>query len=60
MQRRSFIKAGGLAALAQITGMSTLSALESLGSSLAPSPRMPVLFIGHGSPMNAIEDNELN
>jgi 4,5-DOPA dioxygenase extradiol len=26
--------------------------------SLAPSPRMPVLFLGHGSPMNAIEDNE--
>ena len=26
-------------------------------SSLKPSPRMPVLFLGHGSPMNAIEDN---
>ncbi len=25
--------------------------------SLVPSPRLPVLFIGHGSPMNAIEDN---
>jgi 4,5-DOPA dioxygenase extradiol len=25
---------------------------------LARSPRMPVLFLGHGSPMNAIEDNE--
>lgn len=25
--------------------------------SLASSPRMPVLFLGHGSPMNAIEDN---
>lgn len=25
--------------------------------SLKPSPRMPVLFIGHGSPMNAIGDN---
>ena len=25
--------------------------------SLKPSPRMPVLFVGHGSPMNAIEDN---
>ncbi|HLD40484.1 MAG TPA: 4,5-DOPA dioxygenase extradiol [Candidatus Nanoarchaeia archaeon] len=23
-----------------------------------PSPKMPVLFIGHGSPENAIEDNE--
>jgi 4,5-DOPA dioxygenase extradiol len=25
---------------------------------LQKSPRMPVLFLGHGSPMNAIEDNE--
>lgn len=24
---------------------------------LKPSPRMPVLFVGHGSPMNAIEDS---
>ncbi len=24
---------------------------------LKPSPRMPVLFVGHGSPMNTIEDN---
>ena len=24
----------------------------------ATTPRMPVLFIGHGSPMNAIEDND--
>jgi 4,5-DOPA dioxygenase extradiol len=23
----------------------------------SPTPRMPVVFIGHGSPMNAIEDN---
>lgn len=26
-------------------------------ATLPPSERMPVLFIGHGSPMNAIEDN---
>ena len=57
MQRRTLIKASGLAALAQFSGMSTLSALESLGSFLAPSPKMPVVFVGHGSPMNAIEDN---
>jgi len=25
---------------------------------LNPSPIMPVLFVGHGSPMNAIEENE--
>ncbi|MES2940330.1 MAG: 4,5-DOPA dioxygenase extradiol [Pseudomonadota bacterium] len=32
------------------TGLAGLKALK-------PSPRMPVLFLGHGSPMNAIEDN---
>lgn len=26
-------------------------------TTLKPSARMPVLFVGHGSPMNAIEDN---
>ncbi len=60
MKRRSFLKTGGLVAIAQCTGMSTLSALSSLGNSLAPSPRMPVMFIGHGNPMNAIEDNEFS
>ncbi|GAA4463598.1 4,5-DOPA dioxygenase extradiol [Nemorincola caseinilytica] len=57
MQRRELLKAGGLLAIAQLTGMSTLSALTKLGETLAPSPLMPVLFIGHGNPMNAIEDN---
>jgi 4,5-DOPA dioxygenase extradiol len=57
MQRRTLIKAGGLLAAAQITGMSTLSALAKLGSQLQPSARMPVMFVGHGNPMNAIEDN---
>jgi 4,5-DOPA dioxygenase extradiol len=28
-----------------------------LGQSLSPSEKMPVLFIGHGSPMNALADN---
>ncbi|MBL7690643.1 MAG: 4,5-DOPA dioxygenase extradiol [Flavipsychrobacter sp.] len=40
--------------------MTTLSALANIGSSLKPSARMPVLFIGHGSPMNAIEDNSFS
>jgi 4,5-DOPA dioxygenase extradiol len=33
------------------------SATQTLLQSLKPSARMPVLFVGHGSPMNAIEDN---
>jgi 4,5-DOPA dioxygenase extradiol len=30
---------------------------ESLNQTPAPGPKMPVLFVGHGSPMNVIEDS---
>lgn len=30
--------------------------LDDLKNSLSPSDRMPLVFLGHGSPMNAIED----
>lgn len=36
--------------------MSTAQALRNLHDSLPRSDRMPVVFLGHGSPMNAIED----
>ncbi|HWV25840.1 MAG TPA: 4,5-DOPA dioxygenase extradiol [Aeromicrobium sp.] len=32
--------------------------IEELDRRLTPSPLMPVLFVGHGNPMNAISDNE--
>ncbi len=35
-----------------------LKELSKMSDSLNSTARMPVLFIGHGSPMNAIEDNE--
>lgn len=35
-----------------------LSSLNKLTGSFDSTPRMPVLFLGHGSPMNAIEENE--
>ena len=35
-----------------------LSDLSALSQSLPLTERMPVLFLGHGSPMNAIEENE--
>ena len=34
-----------------------MSDLKSAFENLPTSPRMPTLFIGHGNPMNAIEDN---
>ena len=37
-----------------ISNAVTFDALKSLKK----TARMPVLFLGHGSPMNAIEDNE--
>lgn len=40
-----------MANAAKATGLDTLA-------SLRKSDRMPVLFLGHGSPMNAIQDNE--
>jgi 4,5-DOPA dioxygenase extradiol len=41
--------------------MTTLSAFNSFTSGLAEQERMmPVLFIGHGSPMNGIEDTEFS
>lgn len=35
-----------------------LKAFAAHTGNLSPSPRMPVLFVGHGNPMNAIEDNQ--
>lgn len=35
-----------------------LKSLASITAPLTPTERMPVLFLGHGSPMNAIEENE--
>ncbi|WP_300514275.1 4,5-DOPA dioxygenase extradiol [Aliiroseovarius sp.] len=36
--------------------MKALSSLQSLRDRFAASARMPLVFLGHGSPMNAIED----
>lgn len=57
MQRRDFLRASSLVALS----LSPMLA-QALGTStdlkeLPQTPKMPVLFVGHGSPMNAIEDN---
>jgi len=38
--------------------VSTSNKLKNITDSFDSSKRMPVFFLGHGSPMNAIEDNE--
>lgn len=37
--------------------MSVKQSLQNLRDSLKPSARMPLVFLGHGSPMNILEDN---
>lgn len=57
MNRNTFIKSitGGL-----IT-MNAFQELNTLNNSLpVQDKKMPVLFVGHGSPMNGIEDNEFS
>lgn len=56
MHRKTFIKSLGITTIA--ASMGSLSYLDQISSSLPLSERMPVLFLGHGSPMNAIEENE--
>lgn len=53
MKRSDFIKQTGITAMGAIT-LSQFGNEWLLGKS---TPTMPVLFIGHGSPMNAIEQN---
>lgn len=44
-----------------MSGINTLSAFKSFTDSLPQQNfLMPVLFVGHGSPMNGIEDNEFS
>lgn len=40
--------------------MDTISPFNKFTATLKPSALMPVLFMGHGSPMNGIEDNEFS
>ena len=57
MKRKQFIQTITTGAAA----MTTLSAFNSFTSDLKQQERlMPVLFIGHGSPMNGIQDNEFS
>lgn len=56
MDRKKFLQTLALLPMAGIA--MKLNALGKLTHQLGPTERMPVLFLGHGSPMNAIEENE--
>lgn len=58
MKREDFLKT---LALLPLTGFAMkLNTLKAFSSSLTNSEKMPVLFVGHGNPMNAIELNEFS
>lgn len=56
MNRNTFIQL--LAATPFLLSMKNLQDLHNHSLSFSPSEKMLVLFLGHGSPMNAIEENE--
>ena len=56
MDRKQFIKS--LALLPLIGSSMNLKDLNKMTSTMSNTGKMPVLFLGHGSPMNAIEENE--
>jgi 4,5-DOPA dioxygenase extradiol len=56
MDRKTFVK---FLSLLPLTGVSMkLNELKKMTRQFDSTERMPVLFLGHGSPMNAIEENE--
>ena len=57
MNRRAFIGSLGVAGISTYGAMK-LNTLNSILGPLENTPKMPALFLGHGSPMNAIEENQ--
>jgi 4,5-DOPA dioxygenase extradiol len=56
MERKEFIHS--LALLSITAPNMTISELNKISGSFDSTKPMPILFVGHGSPMNAIEENE--
>ncbi|WP_439183074.1 4,5-DOPA dioxygenase extradiol [Carboxylicivirga taeanensis] len=57
MDRNTFIKSFLTTASGLVIG-TKLNAMTMMKDFIENTPKMPVLFLGHGSPMNAIEENE--
>lgn len=56
MKRKDFIKTVSLLPL--LSSHMELKSLKNITEKFESTEKMPVLFLGHGSPMNAIEENE--
>ena len=56
MDRRNFLRA--LSTTSLTLPLMKLNDLNKITASAGATEKMPVLFVGHGSPMNAIEENE--
>jgi len=56
MNRKQFIRT--IAILPFLGTAFKLQALKKITDTFNPSVQMPILFLGHGSPMNAIEENK--
>jgi len=56
MDRKTFLKS--LAVLPLTAAAMKLNELNKMTEPLGKTNKMPVLFLGHGSPLNAIEENE--
>ncbi|MEO6167725.1 MAG: 4,5-DOPA dioxygenase extradiol [Chitinophagales bacterium] len=58
MQRKDFLKL--ISFLPLTAAAMKLTELNKITDPFTNTPKMPVLFLGHGSPMNAIEQNEFS
>ena len=56
MKRRKFLSVLAISTFS--FNMMKNDLLKKIASDGTPTPKMPVLFLGHGSPMNAIEENQ--
>ena len=56
MNRKQFLQS--LLALPIIPSFMNFNELSNIASSFSSTEKMPVLFVGHGNPMNAIEEND--
>lgn len=56
MERKDFLKTMAIIPLG--AAAMKLNVLHQVTDTFGPTERMPVLFLGHGNPMNAIDDNQ--